>query len=93
MQHPDNNTPDIELLVARQARYAAERRLLAAVDDGFAGRSLRGAVRHYAVAVALAAALAAGVVACTSEPDGRDIVSSDRRGAVLGSVNYVIENL
>ena len=48
MQHQPHSTPDIELLVARRARQAAEQRLLAEVDAGYGRRSLVAAVRHYA---------------------------------------------
>ena len=88
MQHQPHSTPDIELLVARRTRQAAEQRLLAEVDAGYGHRSLVAAVRHYAVV----AVLAAGVIACTSVPDGRDMTSADS-AAVLSDVNYVIDNL
>ena len=92
MQHQPHSTPDIELLVARRARQAAEQRLLAEVDAGYGRRSLVAAVRHYAVVAVVAVVLAAGVIACTSVPDGRDMTSADR-AAVLSDVNYVIKNL
>ena len=92
MQHPTNSTPDIELLVARRARHAAEQRLLADIDENYGRRSLVSAVRHYAVALVVVAVLTVGVIACTSVPDGRDMTSANR-AAVLSDVNYVIENL
>ena len=92
MQHQPHSTPDIELLVARRASRAAERRLLADLEEGYGRRSFVAAVRHYAVAIVAAAVLVAGVVACTSVPVGRDMTSADR-AAVLDDVNYVIENL
>ena len=92
MQQQPHSTPDIELLVARRVRQAAEQRLLAEVDAGYGRRSLVAAVRHYAAVAVVAVVLAAGVIACTSVPDGRDMTSADR-AAVLNDVNYVIENL
>ena len=93
MQHPTNSTPDIELLVARRARHAAEQRLLADIDENYGRRSLVSAMRHYAVALAVAAVLTVGVIACTSVPDGRDMNCATDRTTVLDNVNYVIENL
>lgn len=93
MQHPDNSTSDIELLVSRRVRQAAEQRLLAEIDDHYGHRSLVAAVRHYAAALAVAIVLAAGVLACTSVPDGRDMATATDRAALLKNVDYLIENL
>lgn len=93
MQHLMNDHRDIELLVARRASAAAEERLLAEVEAGYGRRSLVAAVRHYAVAIVVAAVLSAGVLACTSVPDGRDMSGDGDRAAVINDVNQVMENL